>query len=153
MHEYFYAQVRTRRQTTSNYAVDVTVFPLTPGPGTFLSNNCWNASRAWIVSFCREIMPSRRSSRLFLKSSIRSCSKRATSLFTRRDTCSNSCFASRTRRSAYMWGQYPLERRKKESVTDTTEKGRGAPPQFESMYVQDDHSQPCLVRDCARESV
>ena len=50
--------------------------------------------------FCRLIIPSRKASRAFLKSSIRSCSKRATSAFTRRETWSNSCFASSARRSA-----------------------------------------------------
>ena len=53
------------------------------------------------TSFCLEIIPLRNASSEFLKSSIRSCSKRATSDLTSRETWSNSCLASSARRSAY----------------------------------------------------
>lgn len=54
-----------------------------------------------ITSFCLEIIPSRKACKESLKSSMRSCSNLASSALISLDTCSNSCLASRARRSAY----------------------------------------------------
>lgn len=57
------------------------------------------------TSFCREIMPSRNACRESLKSSILSCSNRATSALASFETCSYSNFASDARRSAFYVNQ------------------------------------------------
>ena len=54
------------------------------------------------TSFCREIIPSRKACNESLKSSIRSCSNRATSDFTNFETCSYSSFDSDALRSAFI---------------------------------------------------